>query len=109
VTENALHTDGISLRSLQAGSVIDVETRNHHYRVEYLGSDKARISGHPRLCPKPVEVQVQGSIGRTVEAGLIREGMHLVFRPLDDPRSITTSEITGVKVVEPEKAPARLF
>jgi hypothetical protein len=86
------------LRDLHAGEVINVETRNHHYRLEYLGEGKAKISGHPRLCPHPVEVQIQGSIGRCVESGFIGQGMHLVFRPLDDPRSITTSEITDVRV-----------
>src|SRR5204863_6831814 len=101
VTQGANVLEGVSLSSLQAGSVHDVATRNHHYRIEYLGGDKARISGHPRLCPKPVEVQVEGSIGRSIETGFIGQGMHLVFRPLDDPRPVTTSEITEVSVVEP--------
>jgi hypothetical protein len=100
VTQQADITEGVSLSTLHAGSVIDLETKNHHYRIEYLGGDKARISGHPRLCPQPVLVHVQGSIGRTVEAGFIGQGMHLVFRPWDDPRPVTTSEITGVRVIE---------
>ena len=106
MSHNTDFLEGVSLSSLDTGSVVDVETKNHHYRIEYLGGDRARISGHPRLCPRPVVVQVQGSIGRSVETGLIRQGMHLVFRPLDDPRSVTTSEITGVRVLDPSKAPA---
>src|SRR5581483_5227986 len=90
--------EGVSLKSLHEGEVVDIQTRNHHYRLEYLGGDRAKISGHPRLCPKPVVVQVQGSIGRSIESGFIGQGMHLVFRPLDDPRSVTTSEITDVRV-----------
>jgi hypothetical protein len=90
--------EGLSLTNLHPGEVVDIETRNHHYRLEYMGGDKAKISGHPRLCPKPVVVEVQGSIGRSVEAGFIGQGMHLVFRTLDDPRSVTTSEITNIRV-----------
>jgi len=97
--ENAELRDGISLTSLHAGSVIDLETKNRHYRLEYLGGDKAWISGHPRLCPRPVMVHVDGSIGRSMETGFIGPGMHLMFRRLDDPRPVTTSEITGVRIV----------
>lgn len=100
MTESAKLLDGVRLSSLHAGSVIDLETRNHHYRIEYLGGDKARISGHPQLCPRPVLVQVQGSIGQSVEAGFIGQGMHLVFRKFNDSCPVTTSEITGVRVVD---------
>ena len=95
--------EGVSLQKLQPGSVIDLDTKNHHYRIECLGGDKAKISGHPRLCPRPLVVQVQGSIGSSIEAGSIRPGMHLVFRPLDDPQSVTTSEIIGLRVEEPPR------
>ena len=103
MTENANLQEGITLSSLDAGSVIDLETKNRHYRLEYLGGDKAWISGHPRLCPRPVMVHVQGSIGRSVESDFLGPGMHLVFRRMDDERPVTTSEITGLKVVEPTK------
>jgi|SRR5689334_25159647 hypothetical protein len=103
MTESPSVLEGVSLSTLHAGSVIDLETRNHHYRIEYLGGDKAKISGHPQLCPKPVLVEVQGSIGRSVETGYIGQGMHLVFRPLDDPRLVTTSKITNVLVSDPEE------
>ena len=74
--------EGVSLQKLQPGSVIDLDTKNHHYRIECLGGDKAKISGHPRLCPRPLVVQVQGSIGSSIEAGSIRQGMHLAFSPI---------------------------
>jgi hypothetical protein len=100
----AMVREEVSLSSLPPGAVIDLETRHHHYRIEYLGGDKAQISGHPRLCPRPVIVQVHGSIGSSVETDCIRRGMHLVFRPLDDPRPVTTSEITGLRVEVPASA-----
>jgi hypothetical protein len=101
VTESTNVLEEVSLDSLQAGSVIDLNTRNHRYWIEYLGGDRARISGHPRLCPSPVLVHLQGSIGRSIEEGSIRQGMHLVFRLVDDPRPVTTSEITKLRVVDP--------
>ena len=100
MTENAVLPEGVCLSDLDAGSVIAVETRHHRYRIEYLGGDKARISGHPQLCPRPVLAQIQGSIGQSIESGFIGQGMHLVFRPLDDPRAVTTSEITNIKVAD---------
>ena len=100
VTESTGLLEGLSLSSLEAGSVIDLETKNHHYRIEYLGGDKARISGHPQLCPVPVLVRLEGSIGRTIESGFIGQGMHLVFRRLDDSHSYTTSAITAIRMVE---------
>jgi hypothetical protein len=104
VIEGANALEGVSLHNLQPGSVIDLDTKHHHYRLEYLGGDKAQISGHPRLCPRPVVVQVQGSVGNSIEAGSIRQGMHLVFQPLDDPRPVTTSEIIGLRVEVPPRS-----
>jgi hypothetical protein len=41
---------------------------------------------------------MQGSIGNSVESDFIGQGMHLVFQRFDDPRTVTTSEITEIKV-----------
>jgi len=99
VTRKAELLEGVSLSSLGEGSVIDLETKSRHYRIEYLGGDQARISGHPQLCPSPVLAQLQGSTGHSgVESGFIRPGMHLVFRRLDDHVPITTSEIRRIRV-----------
>lgn len=90
--------EGVSLNSVHAGSVIEVDTINTHYRIEYLGENAGRISGHPQLCPRPMLVEIQGSIGDSIQEGFIGQGMHLIFRRVDDARPITTSEITGVRV-----------
>jgi hypothetical protein len=98
MTGTAELLDEVDLQSLEEGSVIDVETKSRHYRIEYLGDDQAWISGHPKLCPFPVRAQIEGSIGGSgIEPGSIRQGMHLVFRRLDDRVPVTTSEITGIK------------
>jgi hypothetical protein len=98
MTGTAELLEDVDLSSLDEGSVIDVETKSRHYRIEYLGGDRAWISGHPQLCPKPVRAQIEGSIGRDgIEPGAIRQGMHLVFRRLDDRVPVTTSEITSIR------------
>ena len=99
MTRKAELLEGVSLSSLVEGSVIDLETKSRHYRIEYLGDDQAWISGHPKWCPTPVRAQLQGSIGHSgIESGYIRRGMHLVFQRLDDHVPVTTSEITGISV-----------
>jgi hypothetical protein len=99
VTRRTELLEGVDFSTLDEGSVIDLETKSRHYRIEYLGDDQARISGHPQLCPTPVLAQLQGSIGHSgIESGFIRQGMRLVFRRLDDHVPITTSEITGIRV-----------
>jgi len=100
MTESAGILEGVSLSSLEEGTVIDLETRRRHYRIEYLGGNKAWISGHPEYCPTPVLVKLEGSTGHnTVEPGFIGQGMHLVFRRMDDHVPVTTSEVTGIRIV----------
>ena len=75
--EGANAQERVSLQNLQPGSVIDLDTKHHNYRIEYLGGDKAQISGHPRLCPRPVTVLVEGSIGSSIEADTARHASGL--------------------------------
>jgi len=85
--------EGIFLHDLARGSVIDVETKSHHYRIEYLGGDEIRISGHPSLCPTPVPAQLRGSVGPagTLQAGYVGRGLRLAFRRRDDDLVVTSA------------------
>ena len=92
-------SNGVELKSLSPGSQVDVETRSRHYRIEALGGNSMRISGHPRFCPNPTLAELQGSadqVGR-FEAGRIEPGKHLVFL-LDSESPVTTSEVVSVRV-----------
>jgi hypothetical protein len=91
-------TEGIYLHNLAPGAVIDVETRSHRYRIEYLGGDTIRISGHPSLCPTPVSAQLRGSFGPTgtLQAGFLGRGRRLAFRRENDDLGVVTSAITDV-------------
>jgi hypothetical protein len=93
----------VILTSLSPGSLIGVETKSRHYRIECLGGDSIRISGHPDHCPYPVSAQLRGSIDAqgVLEAGLIGRGMRLMFL-LADRRSVTTSRVVRVHVGQPK-------
>jgi hypothetical protein len=94
--------EGVDLKSLRPGSLIDVETKSRHYHIECLGGDAIRISGHPDYCPQPVPAHLQGSIDNegALELGFIEPGMRLIFF-LNDDRPITTSRVVSVQVDPP--------
>ena|ERR1700751_1811 len=92
----------VNLKSLTPGSLIEIETKSRHYRIEYPGGDTIRISGHPDHCPRPVQAQLKGSIKEhgVMELGLIKRGMRIMFR-LNEHLSITTSTVVSVHVEQP--------
>jgi hypothetical protein len=81
--------------------VIDADTRGHHYRIEYLGGDQIRISGHPSYCPTPVGAKLRGSLAPSgeLEAGFVGRGMRLLFRRHGDDAGVgvITSAVTDVR------------
>src|SRR6266850_8332844 len=84
----------VACRSLLRGSLMDVETKSRHYRIECLGGNAIRISGHPEYCPDPVPAQL-------LELGLIGRGMRLIFL-LNEHRPVTTSRVLREHVDQPE-------
>ena len=98
--------EGMYLSKLDPGSVLDVQTSHRHYRIEFLGGEEVRISGHPSYCPQPVRAQLQGSTSETgdFEAGFVGRGMHLIFRRLNDRNAVVTSTVKNVRV-ENERVP----
>lgn len=93
--------DGVYLNDLATGTVVELDTRHHHYRLVKNGDAHVRISGHPTFCPEPVEVEVEGSIGNAgpvmSKPGFIGMGMRMVMKhPLFD--VITTSPIRAIHV-----------
>jgi hypothetical protein len=91
----------IDCRSLARWSWVDVETKRHHYRIECLGGNAIRISGHPEICPDPVPAQLNGSLDEegVLESGLIGRGMRLMFL-LNKDYPVTTSKVLSVQVEE---------
>jgi len=91
--------------NLVRGSLIDVETKSRHYRIECLGGSSIRISGHPDYCPDPVPAKLEGSVTEQggFELGLIGRGMRLMF-VLNERRPVTTSRVLHVHVDAPRAA-----
>lgn len=88
----------VDVQNLEPGALIDVETKNRHYQIEYLGGNAMKISGHPEICPDPVEGTLQGSADKSgvLEPGLIGRGLYMRFLLSDRP--VTTSRILSVHV-----------
>jgi hypothetical protein len=95
-------TEIVDCTSLTHGSVIDVETRSRHYRIECLGDNQVKISGHPELCPEPVPARLEGSLDQqgVLEHGVIGCGMRLRFL-LKDCQPVTTTRVVHVRVDSP--------
>jgi hypothetical protein len=94
----------LDLKNLDPSSSIDVETSSRHYKIECLGGNAIRISGHPEYCPEPVSAWLHGSINHegAIEFGVIERGRRLVFL-LDQPRRpVTTSRVVHVHVRQPD-------
>ena len=89
---------GVHLSRLAPGTVLEVETQNRAYTIDYQGSGQALISGHPIFCPEPVLVNIHGSTwgGSMLKERFIGRGMRLEFgHPNYEP--ITTSVILNVR------------
>ena len=89
--------EGVDLKDLRPGSLIEVETKSRHYYIECLGGDAVRISGHPDYCPEPVRAHL---------AGVIERGRPLKFW-LNGSRPVTTSSIVSLHVEPSMAAPIR--
>jgi hypothetical protein len=89
----------VDCSNLPPGTLVDVETKNRQYHIEYLGGDSIRISGHPDYCPTPVPGKLQGAADKhgLTEPGLIGRGKYLQFL-LEDHRPVTTSRVLHVRV-----------
>jgi hypothetical protein len=89
---------GVYLEDLAPGDVIEVETRNHAYKLVNHGAGHALISGHPEFCPHPVLVRVEGSNwgGSLLKVSFIGRGMCLEFRH-PQYHTITTSPIVDIR------------
>jgi hypothetical protein len=92
---------GVHLGDLPAGAVLEIETENRFYTMEYRGLNQALLSGHPVFCPEPTLVTISGSTwgGSMLKSGFIGRGMRLEFRPPECP-PITTSVVREVRALE---------
>jgi len=95
---------GVYLKDLAEGAVLDIETQLCHYRLVKGADTHVRLSGHPMFCPEPIEVNIEGSIARreslVPSPGFIGRGMYLVYKDPGFDRIITTSRILDVRKLD---------
>jgi len=92
---------GVYLDELSEGAVLEVETQHHGYTIVIRGRGRDLISGHPKYCPHPVPVRIEGSTwgGSMLKLRFIGRGMRLEFRhPVY--RTILTSRIVDIRASE---------
>jgi len=89
---------GVNLDDLSEGEILEVETQHHWYTIVNRARGQALISGHPKFCPEPVPVRIEGSTwgGSMLKVRFIGRGMHLEFRHPTH-RTITTSRIVEIR------------
>jgi len=89
---------GVNLDNLSDGEVLEVETENRWYTIVVAKRGKDLICGHPRYCPEPVAVRIEGSTwgGSMLKRRFVGRGMRLeVQHPTY--RRIVTSRIVEVR------------
>jgi len=96
---------GVHLDNLSEGTTLEIETQNHWYTVVNRGCGKALISGHPKYCPAPTLVRIEGSTwgGSMLKTRFIGRGMRLEFRHPAF-RTITTSRIVEIRTASQSPA-----
>ncbi len=91
---------GVYVRDLAPGAELEVQTQNRSYRLVNQGDGNVLISGHPRFCPEPVLVHIDGSNwgGSMLKVSFIGRGMHLEFRH-PEYSTVVTSRIVEIRPV----------
>jgi hypothetical protein len=89
---------GVYLDNLSEGATLEVETQNRWYTIVNRGRGKVLIWGHPKFCPAPTLVRLEGSTwgGSMLKARFIGRGMRLEFHHPSF-RTITTSRIVEIR------------
>ena len=97
---------GVYLDSLSEGATLEIETQNRWYTIVNRGRGKVLISGHPKFCPAPTLVRIEGSTwgGSMLKSRFIGRGMRLEFRH-PSYRTITTSRIMEIRAARRGPAP----
>ena len=92
---------GVHLDSLSVGDTIEVETQNRWYTIVVGDRGKDLIWGHPKYCPDPVAVSIEGSTwgGSMLKIRFVGRGMCLEFQH-PTYRRIVTSPIVEIRARE---------
>lgn len=99
---DAPEVEGVNLAQLPIGAVLEIETGHTTYHMENKGEGQVLLSGHPKYCPEPTAVLIQGSLNP--DCGLkwhfLGLGMKMVFLPPEH-GVVRTSSIKALRQVQP--------
>jgi len=72
---------GVFFKDLRPGMALSIQTQSRVYELAIVNDSVALISGHPEICPEPVEVHLQGSTwgGSMIKMRFIGRGMCLEY------------------------------
>jgi hypothetical protein len=92
---------GIHLDNLSVGDTLEVETQNRWYTIVNRGRGHVLIWGHPKFCPAPTLVRIEGSTwgGSMLKTRYIGRGMRLEFRHPSF-HTVTTSRIVEIRAMQ---------
>jgi hypothetical protein len=92
---------GVHLDALSVGDMLEVETQNRWYTIVNRGSGQVLICGHPKFCPAPTLVRIEGSTwgGSMLKSRFIGRGMRLEFRHPAF-KTVTTSRIVEIRAMQ---------
>ena len=92
---------GVYLDKLSPGNVLEVKTQNRWYTIVIGGRGEDLICGHPKYCPDPVAVRIEGSTwgGSMLKLRFVGRGMRLEFQHPTH-RRIVTSRIADIRAKE---------
>ncbi len=80
---------GVYLDKLLEGTMLEVETQHRFYTIINCGRGRALISGHPKFCPDPILVRIEGSTWGVCSAkNLALLNFRPLFMPLPSPVGI---------------------
>jgi hypothetical protein len=91
--------DGVSIESLEPGSILEVTTRNTRYRLTIMDSDGSALITGGSLFPRPTAVRIEGATagGAALKIGWIEVGLRLELSI--GGRVIVTSPVQSVEPV----------
>lgn len=90
---------GVFLKGLLPATVLQIQTQHHCYTAITASKRSVLISGHPKYCPEPVLVAINGSTwgGAMLKCGFVGRGMHLEFSHPLYRTPIITSRIQEIR------------
>lgn len=90
---------GVFLKGLPPATVLQIQTQHHSYTAITTSGRSVLISGHPKYCPRPVLVAINGSTwgGSMLKCGFVGRGMHLEFSHPQYRTPIITSRIQEIR------------